>query len=53
MNYTSLVDEGWYGLTAVLNFTFSTDLKRIQIPHRLLVFWGFRADKTSTTHWSG
>ena len=30
---------------------FSTDLKRIQTPHRLfLVFW---ADKTSTTHCSG
>ena len=30
---------------------FSTDLKRIQTPHSL--FWGFGADKTSTTHWSG
>ena len=28
------------------------DLKRFQIPHRLL-FWGFGADKTFTTRWSG
>ena len=42
---------GWVRLTAVLNFSmFSTDLKRIQTPHRL--FWGFWAIKT-TTHWSG
>ena len=30
---------------------FLTDLKRIQTPHSL--FWGFRADKTFTTRWSG
>ena len=38
-------------LTSVLNFDISTDLKRIQISHRLI--WDFRADKTFTTHWSG
>ena len=30
---------------------FLTDLKRIQTPHSL--FWGFGADKTFTTRWSG
>ena len=44
----SLVDEGWYQLTAVLNFGI---FKRIQTPHSW--FWDFRADKTSTTRWSG
>ena len=40
---TSLVDEGWQLHTAVLSF------------HTIdwTLFWGFRADKTSTTHWSG
>ena len=44
----SLVDEGWYRLPSVLNFSIS---KRIQIPHSW--FWDFRADETSTTLWSG
>ena len=36
-----------YRLTAVLNFGVFKGLKRIQIPHNF--FWGFRADKNSTT----
>ena len=40
----SLVDEA-----SIL--AFSTDLKRIQTPHRL--FWDFGTDKTLTTRWSG
>ena len=48
----SLVDEGWYRLTTVLNFgIFNRPVKRIQTPHRL--FRHIRADKTLTTSWSG
>ena len=36
-----------YRLTAVLNFGVFKGLKRIQIPRNF--FWGFRADKNSTT----
>ena len=43
----SLVEEGWYRLTAVLNFSVK---KRIQTPQSW--FWDFGADKTSTTSWS-
>ena len=39
--WTSLVDEGWYCLSALLNLDV---LKRIQNPHSL--FWDFGADKT-------
>ena len=49
----ALVDKGWNGLTAVLNFGVEF-LKRIQTPHKL--FWDFRADKTFAlfaTRWSG
>ena len=35
---------------AVLNFGVWPDIKRIQTTHWF--FWGFRADKTTTTHWS-
>ena len=44
---SSLKNKGWDQLTAVLNFTFSTDLKRIQTPCSL--FRGFGADRTFTT----
>ena len=43
----SLAEEGWYRLTAVLNFSVK---KRIQTPQSW--FWDFGADKTSTTSWS-
>ena len=50
-----LISVWWMrvGINSLLSSisAFSTDLKRIQTPHRL--FWGFEADKTSTTHWSG
>ena len=49
----ALVDKGWNGLSAVLNFGVEF-LKRIQTPHKL--FWDFRADKTFAlfaTRWSG
>ena len=48
----SLVDEGWYQLTAVLNFQLGV-LKRIQTPHSFL---GFQSRENLTkliTHWSG
>ena len=47
----SLADEGWYRLSAVLNFGVFNKPKRIQTPHSL--FWDFWADKTSRTRWSG
>ena len=36
---SSLVDEAWYLLTAVLNEVFSIDLKRVETLHSL--FWDF------------
>ena len=44
---SSLVDEAWYLLTAVLNEVFSIDLKRVETLHSL--FWDFWTDKTFTT----
>ena len=44
---TSLVDEGWFRLTAIHNFC----VLNIQTQHSQ--FWGFEADKTFTISWSG
>ena len=49
----SPVDEGWNTLTAVLSsiLAFSKEFKLHTVYWTL--FWGFWADKTTTTHWSG
>ena len=46
MDFVSLVDEGGYWLTAVLNICV---LERIQTAHSW--FWDLGADKTFTTRW--
>ena len=45
---SSMVDEGWYLLSTVLNFGV---VKKIQTPRSLI--WDFGAHKTSITCWSG
>ena len=44
---TSLVDEGWYRLIAILYFL----VLNIQTQHSW--FWDFEADKTFSISWSG